>query len=1026
MIDEEDPGGPPLATDGHIRHTGRPRLVSEWQCGASPMNRGFSGKFVLRFSIVAVIVAIPATSFAGPNLIAMGQYDAVPFARAEGRVSFSGNEVIFQFEDPELDFGRVVVRSNQPLSVVRRDLFVGFNGEGLFINTQNTDPGGGTVQVREVELWLRIKGVIREGQSYEWEMEGGGSQERNEGIPAVIPVLWADGDQIGAEVTIRQPELEDADKIVRLLFPHGVVRIPRFERQTGAAWIVLKPNNFGSSFALRRFSFREVDTELATDDASSMPIPVRYIPIRSVLEDGVAEVLDRCGATLKPLQNDDGSWGSGSDIEQIVIETAYVADALAELDPHDDHVKRAIEWLAAQEPADDDPWGTGTVAARLHCMARHGGMADFERTVRKDSIFLSNAQCKDGGWTLGLHERMSGDAAAVQSDHESSLRVLLALLEARFAGAAAESRVWKQAMRYWTDAQTYDGGFSEKLARYGGVGETATSAHTATGAAALITALDMASGMGGRRCSTYRASAFQLRAIGSAIAWLEDNFTEELRTTGSFVTPPDPYLEPERMQFLGSASGISHFNNKNHFVESARSLLRQYDRGSAMFGVRGADGKFVESPSVLRTARALSILGSGAAPTICQRIIVGDKENGWGQYRGDVQHLVRYLAGKRGRQFNWRRTTIDSDIRCLAEVPILLLSFVGPFSWSQEEWGKIREYSLAGGSVVVAIDEGAADQRQAVLAGLRDAFPEYELSELSKKAPIFDVETSDGRSAPAVEGVLALGNGFRDFVFVAPESWPCQWHLNQVEAHRESFAFMDRLLTYATDGSPPRSSFAASTYAMRAASSKSMTVAHLQIGAALPAYPNLLDTMDRLMQSNYRVSVVETADPSQADLVWVNITGEAPPSESARASIRRAIRNGKYLFLDVVSGNRDWDESFQTVLREIDDGISLQKLRRTDPLFTGEIAGTQGFDATRVSLRRSLQTRFTKVGRCDLYAITRNETRVGVYSAHDVSSGIGYHYFPGCRGPMPADARKLAMNVFLTAYDWKINGRPSE
>jgi hypothetical protein len=99
----------------------------------------------------------------------------------------------------------------------------------------------------------------------------------------------------------------------------------------------------------------------------------------------------------------------------------------------------------------------------------------------------------------------------------------------------------------------------------------------------------------------------------------------------------------------------------------------------------------------------------------------------------------------------------------------------------------------------------------------------------------------------------------------------------------------------------------------------------------------------------------------------------------------------------------------------------MQKLRRSDPIFTGEVPGTQGFDAVNVGFRKALEDRFSKSGRCDLYGIYWNGKRVGVYSAYDLSSGVTYHYFPGCRGVMPEDARHLAMNMLLSVYAEKLH-----
>jgi hypothetical protein len=347
----------------------------------------------------------------------------------------------------------------------------------------------------------------------------------------------------------------------------------------------------------------------------------------------------------------------------------------------------------------------------------------------------------------------------------------------------------------------------------------------------------------------------------------------------------------------------------------------------------------------------------------------------------------------------------------LAEVPLLLLSVVGPGSWTEAQWAKIREYCLAGGTVVVDIGEDAEAQRASVIAALQKTFPEYTLGELPAEAGVFAVN----KDHKPIAGIKALGNGFRHFLFLPAKSWSCAWHTYDTKQSLESFLFMEDLLKYATDDTPPRSSFARSTYAVPAASSRSMKAALVQVGSDVPAYPNLIDTMSRLMQANYRTRVDE-AKAAEADLVWVTVTGASPPTDVAKQQIREAMKSGREVFVDVVSGNVDWDESFRAALKGLEPGLTLEKLRRNDPIFTGEIAGTQGFDVTNVAFRKALHDRFAESGRCDLYGIYLNGKRVGVYSAYDISSGIGFHYFPGARGVMPEGARQVAMNMFLAVY----------
>lgn len=995
------------------------------------MNRLHRNKFPVAWSIGACLAvgASPLAVHAGPNLMAIGTYSEVPFQRAEGRDSFNGKEVVYSFDDPEFDFGRMVVRSTQPLSVVRRDLFVGYTGGALLIDTRGF-AGGPGVQVDDVEVWLRIRGRIEPGKTYEWEFEGGPVEQDMQGIPAVIPAFWADGKQFGVEVTITDPYtiVEEGDQpvedevISRLLFPHGIVTIPAFENMTGCSWVVLKlGGNFGNAFALVRFTFREVEKDLTTAMKSAMPVPVRYIPIRSVLDDEIAAILPRSVETLKQGQNPDYYWNVNNDLESSVATTSIVVAALSETDASAEGLTQAMDWLAKQEPPPGRSWRTSTIANRLFCLARFGGLADYRSAINNDVQTLVKRQLDDGGWANvqpeGGQPGVTGGGAPVNPDNATSAGVLWALREARFAGAPVDARVWRKALQYWTDARAFDGGFREKLERYGGVGQATTSGYTALGAASLIMALDMAAGFEGKKCNAFLSNREQLRGINNAIAWLDKNYKERFKDLGSFTSFNDPFLEGEAFQLLGATSGIAFFNDKNHFDESAQALLAGADRGSGMFGVRNPyDGQWIEPPNFNRTASAVLILGGGSAPIVAQRIIVGDTEDRWGEYNFDVPHLVRYLSRTRERIFNWRRTTIDREVRELVEVPLLIVTVAGPVNWTPKEWSMIRDYCMAGGTVVFNINEDQSSQAEVVAAGLKQTFPEYQLAELPADHTLYSL---DKKLADRPK-LRAMSNGFRHFAFLPQDSWSCRWHLYEKGDKDESLAFMNNLVSYCRDGVPLRSAFIDSTYPTGSVPNRFMKAARIEVGGNVPAYPDLIEYTNLLMRTNFRLALERVDDPASADVLWVSVTGSGPPSESARNQILEAIKNGRYLLIDVVSGQKDWDEGFQAALKSLAPGITLEKLRRTSPVYTGEVPGTQGFDVVSTAFRKALHTRLTTRGRADLYGIRFNGKEVGVYSAHDLSSGVAYHYFPDCRGPMPEGARGLVMNALLEAYYRKV------
>src|SRR3990167_8531365 len=141
----------PSPPDGEkgLRTHGSRRREDRWS-GRHPFR--WSG--VCRGLVAGFVLILCSPTWAGPNLLAIGNFGEVPFKRAEGRDSFSGKEIIYSFDDPEFDFGRVIVRSNQPKVLVRRDLFVGFTGNDLTVNLQAQPQGGrssgGSVQLQEL------------------------------------------------------------------------------------------------------------------------------------------------------------------------------------------------------------------------------------------------------------------------------------------------------------------------------------------------------------------------------------------------------------------------------------------------------------------------------------------------------------------------------------------------------------------------------------------------------------------------------------------------------------------------------------------------------------------------------------------------------------------------------------------------------------------------------------------------------------------------------------------------------------
>ncbi len=935
------------------------------------------------------------TVLAGPNLVAHGDLE-FPQTRAEGRIGRAGNSAVFEFPG-DMHFGRVIATGNNVGRELAEQLVVAYTyltassgkTRGLMISATDVKVN----EPYEIAVWFNLEGKIRPGKQYAYAvlaLAPGGNQKVPP-LEMVVPAIWADGQLAGARVNL---EWTEADKSQDELIKRGIIQTPQFERETGGQALVMKlPSSFKGQLFLEHVSLREIDEALLNNKGSRMPQPIRYIEIEDPIERRITEALD---VGSRHMMQDPGFWpveGSTGD-PTLTAATLSTLGNLGE-DLTTERMKTAIDWLARQEletvPA---------VAARLNFLARYG-LPDHRQQVAADLMWLSAAQFEDGGWAEQTGEDL--EDRTVHPDNLNSLRAVLALREAHYAGLEANPRIWRRAVRYWTDAQARDGGFRHMKDEYGGFTQATTTHMTACGLTGLFATLDMAFAAGGNRCSQYMVNREQVGGILDALDWLDQFYDERFKEIPRFGQPAEPFLNAEMMQHATELTGITRLHDKDVFRNEAKIVLGQFD---VQTGLVNGD------PTL--TTRVLDMLSRGAAPIVLQRIIVGGtREN---ECSRDCDHFTRYLRAHRRKPLNWRATTIETPIRELVTVPMLFVNVVGPIDWNEKQWSKIRDYCFDGGVVVFNVDEGVESQRVTLLDALKNAFPEYALADLPADDPVLSI-THKIADPPKVK---VLGNGFKNFVYVTPRDWSCWLNLYSMEEHAGVFEFMANLLDYTLDGDEPRSSFAVSTWDPGAGTTMQMKMARMEVGGALPAWPDLPKALDRTMQSGYRLKVDFVRADSAADkpvLLWLACTGDKPMSEEQRRAVRHQLDAGTFLFAEVVSGREGWLEAFSADLQKVDDGLHIRQMLANHPVMTGQVEETQGYDLRRAAVRAALRDEDEVRPRPDMYVIEKNGKEIGVLSAYDISSGIGYNLYPGCRGLMPRESREMAANVLLYALE---------
>ncbi|GJM23674.1 MAG: hypothetical protein DHS20C16_00890 [Phycisphaerae bacterium] len=939
------------------------------------------------------LALLASTANANPNMVANGDLEQ-PRTRANVRLSGTQHEAIFEIPGRQ-SFGRVIARG-QSAGEIAKGMFVGYvqggSSAGLMLDASEIKNVKGTY---DVEVWFDLLGSIRANRKYAYNVTcvptGKGEIPK---LDMVAPAFWADGQFMGAEV---QLSWSKDDKTYDDFAKRGVVETPDFQYMTGGQWLVFKfPQSFKGSVLFTRVSLRELNESLLEGKEPPLPTPTRYITIDDVLEEQIVSAHQQTAEALKRAQNQQGYWNAGSISDSVGI-TAYILDTLARQgeDMTSKPMKAGIKWLAEQEATT-----TNAIGNRLFFLANYG-LPEYRQRVAGDINTLVDAQYEDGGWSTSVDPKDQTENRALKTDNSNTLDAVSALREAYYAGYKINSKTWRSAAAYFREAQARDGGFRASLDKSGGLGEATTTMNTAWGMSGLFMTLDMAFAAGSTRCTQYLSNSRHLSGLRQGMEWLDDYYDEYYKKLPTLSSQPNPIFNALSMQSFMEHSGVLYLHDKNVFRTEAEAIMRHYDLGSGLF-----------AGSLIYSAASLNLLDAGSAPIVFQRHIVSDDSNL--DFSRDGEHLARFLRKSHKKPLSWRIFDIDDPVEELIRVPIQYVHVAGEVDFDDGYWKRLRDYCFGGGVAVFNIAEDHEQRRAEVESGLAKAFGEYKLSAITEDNSILSIKHK--LKHENLGGMRTIGNGLKDFVFLTPKDWSCELNTYDIEGDKTPFEFFDNLLHYTLDGDPPRSSFLSTSWESGTTTSRSMKVAHMEVGANQPVFPDLMETLSRSIESGYRMSIESAPIDKPADdvrLAWLSCAGPEKMTDKQLGLINKQIDKGAFLFAEVLTGDANWAESLRADLQKLDGEIRIRKLVANHPLLNGKLYETFGYDVRTVAMRRALRDDLEKLPRIDAYVIERDGKEVGILSTHDVGSGLGYFLYPKCRGIMPDASRRVAANLVL-------------
>ncbi len=694
--------------------------------------------------------------------------------------------------------------------------------------------------------------------------------------------------------------------------------------------------------------------------------------------------IDYLVADIREAQDANGAFVVRQQQQYTVGHTALAIVALraAGVPENDPAVVRGIEYLRGRT----GERGRDVYEKSLQLMALCSVDPDPHRRVVADlASYLVAAQQQSGGWTYDMSGR---------TDYSNTQYALLGLNAAAGAGVPIPPEVWEKARVYLQGGQNADGGWGytpRSTPSYGSM--------TAAGVASLYIC-DTWIHVNRKRCGVYP----DVRPIQGGLNWM----------SRSFSVAANPGRNAWHFYYLYALERVGVILAQRYF-----GWHDWYREGAAYLVLNPANRMFVSSGNewpFLRKCFGLLFLAKGNAPIVIHKASWAGR---WNANRYDARFLVQFTGDELGRGLDWQIVPLSAPLDRLMSAPILYLSGSSIAAWDDEERARFRQYTEAGGVVLVEAEGGDRAFDDSFRKMMAQLYPEDELAPLGDDHPIysvyFNVPAGERPPLEAIKGPCWIS------VLYAPKGLSCPWDVADFD--HVNFKLGMNIIAYVTGlqrlqgklekpefSRPPeddeavlrRGAFTVGQV-MHRGDWRPHKVAWRRVLQAVRSEAGL-EVFSRTVPLN-----LTEQSPFEAQMLY--ITGVQDPKLTAQTkdALAEYVERGGFIFAEAACGSSRFDRAFRETMNEIFPDSALRVLPVGHPLYAlgrplGEVDYSQAVRKDAPNLKRPYLEYMERDGRA-----------VVVYSKYDLSSAIDGHPCHSCPSVLDPSASLLVMKIVLYA-----------
>ncbi len=489
--------------------------------------------------------------------------------------------------------------------------------------------------------------------------------------------------------------------------------------------------------------------------------------------------------------------------------------------------------------------------------------------------------------------------------------------------------------------------------------------------------------------------------LRKGLRWLDENF-DPAQSPGA-----DWFYYMWTIQRVGQATGRRTFNDVDWFRHITAEMLNRQGDDGLWHDPSGKQGK------LLSTGFALLYLANALEPVAVSKVRF---DGAWDNRPNDLWNFAEYASDVYEVDTTWQIIGLDQPMYELADSPLLYLATHEPFTLSDDEIDRLREYIGAGGMLVFNPEAPLGRLRGSIDALVGSLFPGRTLEPVAEFHPFYSLHT---KLRPTVQ-MQMVHNGVRPLMVVFNRDIGRGLQSNDPKRYADSFIAMSNLYLYAVGTEANRTRLASHYVAPPDPwPSERVSVARIQYDGDYNPEPGALAQLGAVIARDQGIHMeVDVVNPDQLAghrMAFLTTTGDGVLGDEQAQALRDWVEGGGTLWLDAAGGTTEAVQSANAMLMKAFPGHQVLPLEEDSPIITGDGLGFGSYDARRVAYSRFAQRQMGQTTSPRLQAITIDGRVAVIYSPEDLTAALAGVDHWGVFGYAPDSARHLVTNGILHA-----------